>query len=63
MKIEVCERLNDYRLVPQRDEQGHIIVKDGLVVMIHGPKYHAQSRIEGNGGLCNLWKSQKSRSI
>jgi hypothetical protein len=42
MKIEVCERMADFRLVPQRDEQGRIVVQRGIVPHVHGPKYHAQ---------------------
>lgn len=47
--IEVCERLGDHHLVPERDVEGHIVVgPDKHVNHVHAPKYHAQ--IGSNGG-------------
>ena len=46
--IEVCKRLNDFRLVPKKHEDGSIVVSHGVVEMTHGPKFHAQ--IKGRPG-------------
>lgn len=54
--IEVCERLADSHLIPQRDAQGNCVIIRGIVPHVRAPKYHAQ--IKGQGGF---WGCGNSR--
>lgn len=54
--IEVCERLGDHRLVPKRDDKGHIVVERDFVPHVQAPKYHAQ--IKDKPGI---WAAGNSR--